>query len=100
MWIDRPNRHFNPAAHTGEWQAIDVPAAPFAGATFYAPTEPGSGGAPTIDGCNATAYGWALRDVLAQELLPSMFAVIPFVAFLHTRHDIAICFSAVNRNEV
>jgi hypothetical protein len=74
MWVDRPNRDFNPAAHTTEWEAIGVPAAPFAGTTFYAPTEPGSGGAPTIDGCNATAYGWALRDVLAQELLPYLFA--------------------------
>ena len=74
MWIDRPNRHFNPAAHTDDWHAIDVPSAPFDGATFYAPTAPGSGGAPTIDGCHAIAYSWSLRDVLAQELFPYLFA--------------------------
>ena len=32
------------------------------------------GGAPTIDGCNAAAYGWALRDVLMQELFPYLFS--------------------------
>jgi hypothetical protein len=74
MWLDRPNRDFSTVTHAAEWEAISVPPTPFASATFYSPTEPGSGGAPAIHGCNATAYGWALRDVLTQDLLLYLFA--------------------------
>jgi hypothetical protein len=71
-WIDRNNRQFT-EAHEGDWQALGVEPANFEGAQFYCPTEPGRDGAPTIDGCNATAYSWSLSDVLASELFPYLF---------------------------
>jgi hypothetical protein len=73
MWIDRSNHNFRHEAHAVDWTVINVPPEEFKKATFYAPTDP-NGGGPVIDGCNVTAYGWALRDVLAQNLLLYLFA--------------------------
>ncbi|MBI1923821.1 ATP-binding protein [Candidatus Poribacteria bacterium] len=73
MWIDRPNRDFR-EKHRADWDALGVEPRPFEGATFYAPTEPGTDGAPTIDGCNANAYSWSLSDVLAGELFRYLFS--------------------------
>jgi hypothetical protein len=73
MWIDRRNRHFGEGQER-DWRALGVEPTPFVGAQFYAPTDPGSDGAPTIDGCNATAYSWSLSDVLSAELFPYLFS--------------------------
>lgn len=73
MWIDRRNRHFG-EGHEKDWSDLGIEPTAFVGTQFYAPTEPGSGGAPTIDGCNATAYSWSLSDVLSEELFPYLFS--------------------------
>ncbi len=73
MWIDRNNHQFT-EAHHGDWRALSVEPTNFEGAQFYCPTEPGRDGAPTIDGCNAVAYYWALSDVLDDELFPYLFS--------------------------
>lgn len=77
MWIDRVNRHFgaNARRHDREdWAALGIEPAPFVGAQFFTPTEPNTDNAPTIDGCNATAYSWSLADILADESFPLLFA--------------------------
>lgn len=75
MWIDRPNKEFQKKQeeYKGEWELLGIQPEPFKGAEFYTPTEPGTNGAPTVDGCNATAYSWSLSDVLAGELFPYLF---------------------------
>jgi len=74
MWIDRAHRDLsNPRRQDqADWAALGIPAAPFAGATFYAPAD--RNGAPMIDGCAATAYSWTLRDVIEQDLFRYLFA--------------------------
>lgn len=73
MWIDQPNRDFK-EKHEEDWDALGIQPTPFKEAEFYAPTEPGSAGAPTIDGCNAKTYSWSLSDVLAGELFSYLFS--------------------------
>lgn len=77
MWIDQKNRDFKagpPRNDKAEWDALGVAPAPFVNATFHAPTDPKSPGAPAIDGCNAKPYCWALADILADELFPFLFS--------------------------
>lgn len=88
MWINRNNRHFG-EEDRGDWNALGVEPASFEDAQFYAPTEPGSDGAPTIDGCNATAYSWALSDVLSEELFPYVFSDDTSGAMISLVYDIA-----------
>lgn len=100
MWIDRPNKEFERKKdrYKVDWDVLGVEPTPFDGAEFYTPTQPGTDGAPMIDGCNATAYAWSLADVLAGGLFPYLFSgddttspvmmalVYDIVAFL-TRQD-------------
>lgn len=76
MWIDQPNREFqkNRERYISDWKTLGIKAEPFRNAKFYAPTEPNTNDAPTIDGCNADAYSWSLSDVLAGELFRYLFA--------------------------
>ncbi len=74
MWIDRDNRDFDEKKHGEDWRMIGIEPGPFEGTKFYAPTEPNSDGAPTIDGCNAEAYAWSLADVVANGLFPYLFS--------------------------
>jgi DNA helicase HerA-like ATPase len=76
MWIDRPNREFEKRRerYIADWNALGIEAQPFLNAKFYAPTEPGTNDAPTIDGCNAEAYSWSLSDALSEELFRYLFS--------------------------
>lgn len=88
MWINRNNRHFD-EEDRGHWNTLGIEPASFEDAQFYAPTEPDSDGAPTIDGCNATAYSWALSDVLSEELFPYVFSDDTSGAMMSLVYDIA-----------
>ena len=76
MWIDRPNKEFEEKRdrYEEDWKALGIEPTPFDGAEFYTPTQPGTDGAPTVDGCNATAYAWSLADVLADGLFTYLFS--------------------------
>jgi hypothetical protein len=76
MWIDRENSEFQKRRnqYKRDWDALGIKPTPFSGAEFYTPMQPGSDGAPTIDGCNAKAYAWSLADVLAGKLFPYLFS--------------------------
>ncbi len=74
MWINHRNRQFGDSRRSDQedWHELGIPAEPFVDATFYAPAD--RSGSPTIDGCPATAYSWALREVIEQGLLRFLFA--------------------------
>lgn len=76
MWLNRPNRDFEATReqYSADWASIGVEPGPFEGARFFAPAEPDNPRIPQIDGCEATAYAWALRDVLEKGLFPYLFA--------------------------
>ena len=76
MWLDNPSKEFKEKSHENQqdWQELNVSPEAFTGTKFFTPTEPNSNGAPTIDGCNATAYSWSLTDVLANGLFPYLFS--------------------------
>ncbi len=76
MWIDRPNREFerHRERYIDDWNTLGIEPTPFLKAKFYAPTEPRTNDAPTIDGCNAEAYSWALSNVLDEELFRYLFS--------------------------
>jgi uncharacterized protein len=76
MWIDQRNREFekNRDKYSEDWMVMKLEPTPFKDTKFYAPTEPGTNNAPTIDGCNAEAYSWSLSDVLSGELFRFLFS--------------------------
>ncbi len=73
MWINHGNAEFDDEVDGEIWRQLGVPATPFADAKFFSPARRGEKSAPSIDGCNATAYCWSLKDVLAAQLFPFLF---------------------------
>ena len=73
MWLNCGNAEFDEFVDGEIWRQLGVPATPFEGAKFFAPAKRGDKSAPAIDGCNATAYCWSLKDVLATHLFPFLF---------------------------
>lgn len=73
--IHRGNRHFDPAKHLGDWQALGITdPGPFTGIRYYAPQM--KGGQIAVDtGSDASVspYSWSLRDVITLGLLPYLF---------------------------
>lgn len=76
MWLDNQSKEFQKESHKyqEDWQKLGIPPEPFEETQFFTPTEPNSGGAPTVDGCNATAYSWSLKDVLSNGLFTYLFS--------------------------
>ncbi len=77
FFIDQPSSSFDPQASLADWQALGVPdPAPFQGASFYAPQQPG-GESPVPSGRSdgaVQAYSWSLRDVIERGLFGYLFA--------------------------
>lgn len=74
MWINHPNRNLSKERHQADWDSLGIAPEPFTGAEFFAPADKKNPGAPSIDGCNACAYSWALADVLEKDLFLYLFA--------------------------
>ena len=74
MWINHPNKNFIEEKHLTDWNALNIPPEPFAGAEFFAPADKNNPSAPAIDGCNARVYSWALADILERDLFFYLFS--------------------------
>ena len=80
MWINRQNRNFVAENHQADWDSLGIKPEFFDGAEFFAPADPKTPDAPSIDGCNAFPYSWSLSDVLEKDLLLYLFAEDNFTA--------------------
>ena len=74
MWIDRPNKFYDPqkkdergTPQGDKWEELGLSPNPgaFAGTQFFSPHE--------VAGCNVTQYSWTLRDILKKGLFRYLF---------------------------
>jgi len=76
FYIDRPNNRFDPGAHLGDWQRLEVDGpGPFANVSYYAVQQPGNSlPVPTGRSEGVQPYSWSLRDLVQQGLVTYLFA--------------------------
>lgn len=77
LWLDEASRRFEVARDGALWEAMGFPASPmpFRAVRVLSPADPRNpSAARVVAGRTAEPYGWALEDIIAQNLFEFLFS--------------------------